>query len=44
MKAIVITEYGGPEKLAIRDLPAPLPGSEDVLIEVKAFGLNRAET
>ena len=44
MKAIVISEYGGPEKLVIQDLPVARPGSEQVLVEVKAFGVNRAET
>src|SRR5215467_8260438 len=44
MKAIVISEYGGPEKLVIRELPVAKPGTDQVLIEVKAFGVNRAET
>src|SRR5215472_4592953 len=44
MKAIVISEYGGPEKLVIRDLPVAVPHPDQVLIAVKAFGVNRAET
>ncbi len=44
MKAIVISEYGGPEKLVIQDLPVASPGTDQVLVEVKAFGVNRAET
>lgn len=43
MKAIVINQYGGPEQLVLRDLPVPQPGSDEVLIRVKAFGLNHAE-
>jgi len=44
MKAIVITEYGGPEVLAVTELPDPEPGAGEVLIRVRAFGLNHAET
>jgi len=44
MKAIVISEYGGPEKLVIRDLPVATPQPGQVLVAVKAFGVNRAET
>jgi NADPH:quinone reductase-like Zn-dependent oxidoreductase len=44
MKAIVINGYGGPEKLVIRDLPDPEPRPGHVIIEVKAFGVNHAET
>lgn len=43
MKAIVITEPGGPEVLALRDVPAPVPGPGEVLIDVTAAGLNRAD-
>jgi NADPH:quinone reductase-like Zn-dependent oxidoreductase len=44
MKAIVIKEHGGPEKLVVRELPDPQPKARHVLIEVKAFGVNQAET
>lgn len=43
MKAAVIREAGGPEKLQIETLPIPLPADDEVLIRVKAFGLNRSE-
>ena len=43
MKAIVITEPGGPEVLAHSDVPAPVPGPGEVLIDVVAAGLNRAD-
>ncbi|HYS39778.1 MAG TPA: zinc-binding dehydrogenase [Pseudonocardiaceae bacterium] len=43
MKAIVIAEYGGPEVLTVRELPDPVPAEGEVLIRVKAFGLNHAE-
>jgi NADPH:quinone reductase len=44
MRAIVITEPGGPEVLQIRELPDPVPAEGEVLIRVKAFGVNHAET
>jgi len=44
MRAIVITEPGGPEVLEIREVADPVPGEGEVLIEVKAFGVNHAET
>ncbi len=44
MKAIVTRKFGGPEELCIVDLPQPEPKQNHVLIAVKAFGINRAET
>jgi NADPH2:quinone reductase len=43
MRAIVIKQYGGPEVLAIEERPDPKPEAGQVVIEVKAFGLNHAE-
>jgi len=43
MKAIVFEEFGGPEKLQIKDVEKPEPKEGFVLIRVKAFGLNHAE-
>ena len=43
MKAAVIHEAGGPEVLKIGSLPIPAPKNGEVLIRVKAFGLNRSE-
>ncbi len=43
MRAIVIKQYGGPEQLAIAERPDPTPLPGQVVIEVKAFGLNHAE-
>ncbi len=43
MKAVVIREAGGPEVLKIENRPVPEPKSGEVLIRVKAFGLNRSE-
>jgi len=43
MRAIVVDEPGPPGALTIRELPVPTPAAGWVLIEVKAFGLNRSE-
>jgi NADPH:quinone reductase-like Zn-dependent oxidoreductase len=43
MKAAVIHETGGPEVLKVENLPLPTPQNGEVLIRVKAFGLNRSE-
>jgi NADPH:quinone reductase-like Zn-dependent oxidoreductase len=43
MKAAVIHEAGGPEVLKLEGRPVPTPRPGEVLIRVKAFGLNRSE-
>ena len=43
MKAVVIYEAGGPELLKVENRPIPTPKNGQVLIHVKAFGLNRSE-
>jgi putative PIG3 family NAD(P)H quinone oxidoreductase len=43
MKAVVITEPGGPEVLRLRDLPDPQPRPEEVLVRVRATAVNRAD-
>jgi NADPH:quinone reductase-like Zn-dependent oxidoreductase len=43
MKAVVIHQAGGPEELRLEQLPIPTPADDEVLIRVKAFGLNRSE-
>jgi NADPH:quinone reductase-like Zn-dependent oxidoreductase len=43
MKAVVIHEPGSPDVLKIETRPIPTPKPGEVLIRVKAFGLNRSE-
>jgi NADPH:quinone reductase len=43
MKAILITKKGGPEVLELREMPMPEPATGEVLIKVKAAGLNRSD-
>lgn len=44
MRAIVLNGFGGLESLVIKELPDPKPRAGHVLIAVKAFGVNHAET
>ena len=43
MRAVVITGYGGPEVLQVMEVPEPLPGPGEVLVEVVSSALNRAD-
>ncbi len=43
MQAIVVSRPGGPEMLKVKDYPMPVPEKEEVLIRVKAAGLNRSD-
>jgi len=43
MKALWIARHGGPEVLEIRDVPEPAAGPDDVVVRVRASGLNRAD-
>ncbi|WP_121357353.1 NADP-dependent oxidoreductase [Flavisolibacter nicotianae] len=40
MKAIVLTEAGGPENLQMQELPTPQPKEGEVLVKVHAFSIN----
>jgi NADPH:quinone reductase len=43
MRAVVLSEPGGPEKLVLSNVPLPRPQPGWVRIAVRAFGLNRSE-
>ena len=43
MKAWRLHEPGGPDAFVLEHLPRPTPGPGQVLIKVRAFGLNRSE-
>ncbi|MDX3071436.1 zinc-binding alcohol dehydrogenase family protein [Streptomyces sp. NPDC088354] len=44
MRAIQITEFGGPEVLRQVELPDPVPGPGQLLVEVTSAGVNYADT
>jgi NADPH2:quinone reductase len=44
MRAIQMSEYGGPEVLRLVDLPVPEPAAGETLIRVSRAGLNFADT
>lgn len=44
MRALTINEFGPLDSHAIEDRPAPVPGPDEVLIEVHAIGLNFPDT
>jgi NADPH:quinone reductase-like Zn-dependent oxidoreductase len=43
MKALAFKEFGGPDRLALQDVPDPTIGPEDVLLRVRACALNRLD-
>ncbi len=43
MKAILITSFGGPEVLKVQERPDPIPQKHELLIRVKAAGINRPD-
>ena len=43
MKAITLPSFGGPEALVLADVARPEPGPQEILVEVAAAGVNRAD-
>jgi putative PIG3 family NAD(P)H quinone oxidoreductase len=43
MRAVIAAEPGGPEVLSVAELPTPVPGPGEVVLDVAAAGLNRAD-
>jgi NADPH2:quinone reductase len=44
MKAIVVREFGPPDVMKLDEVPTPSPGPEQVLVRVKAVGVNPVDT
>jgi NADPH2:quinone reductase len=44
MKAILVREFGAPEVLKLEEVPTPTPGLSQVLVRMKAAGVNPADT
>src|SRR5258707_14128698 len=43
MKAVQFAQHGGPEVLQVYDAPDPIPGPQEVLIQVKATTVNHLD-
>ena len=44
MKSIIVHEYGEPEVMKLEDVPIPEPGDTQVLVKIKAAGVNPVDT
>src|SRR5437762_756194 len=44
MKAIRVHQFGGPEVLKLEELPDPEPGPGEVVVRVRAIGVNPVDT
>src|SRR4051812_4938682 len=44
MKAIRVHQFGDPDVLKLEEVPDPKPGSGQVLVRIKAIGINPVET
>jgi len=44
MRAVQITQFGGPEVVEVVDVPEPVPGDGQQLYDVSTAGLNFADT
>ena len=44
MRAVQVSEFGGPEVLKVVDLPTPEPAEGQLLVKVDRAGINYADT
>src|SRR5271157_4433533 len=44
MKAIRVHQFGGPEELKLEEVPDPKPGAGQVVVRLRAIGVNPVET
>lgn len=44
MKAVRLTRFGGPDALEVVDVPTPAAGADEILVRVRAAGINYFET
>jgi NADPH:quinone reductase-like Zn-dependent oxidoreductase len=43
MRALIQSGYGSPGRVALQEVPEPVPGPDDLLVRVQAAGLNAAD-
>src|SRR3954463_14850170 len=44
MKALIVREFGGPEMMTVEDVPTPSPSATQVLVRVRAIGVNPVDS
>jgi len=44
MRAVVVQQFGGPEVMRVEEVPAPTPGAGQVLVRIRAAGINPVDT
>ena len=44
MRAAVVTSYGGPDVIAVQEVPDPVPAPDEILVRVVSSAINRADT
>jgi putative PIG3 family NAD(P)H quinone oxidoreductase len=44
VRAAVVTSYGGPDVIAVQDVPDPVPEADEILVRVVSSAINRADT
>src|SRR6187401_3364248 len=44
MRAVIVPEPGGPDDLVVADLPDPSAGPGEVVIDIAAYAVNKADT
>lgn len=43
MRAVVLTEYGGPDVLRVSEIADPVPGPDEILVAIEHSAVNRAD-
>jgi NADPH:quinone reductase-like Zn-dependent oxidoreductase len=43
MKAAVVTRYGPPEVVKLREVPTPVPGDDEILVRARATTVNSGD-
>ena len=44
MKPVIVRQFGGPAVLRVEDVPGPKPGPSEVLVRIRAIGVNPVDT
>ncbi len=44
VRAVVVREFGGPDRMGVEERPTPQPGPDEVLVRIRAAGVNPVDT